>query len=74
MKKLLLLCQNPLIFRLILTVLLASAGLNANADFDEGRVAYKKGDYATALREWQPLAKQGNVKAQYNLGRLYRFL
>jgi hypothetical protein len=26
------------------------------------------GDYATALREWTPLAKQGNADAQYNGG------
>ena len=71
MEKLLLSCQNPLIFRLILAVLLGSAGLNANADFDEGLVAYKKGDYATALREWQPLAEQGDANAQFNLGALY---
>ncbi len=24
--------------------------------------------YATALREWRPLAEQGNADAQYNLG------
>ena len=54
------------LFRLTFIVLLAGAGLNACDDFDEGRAAYKKGfaayekgDYATALREWQPLAEQG---------------
>ena len=30
-----------------------------------------RGDYATAFREWHPLAKQGNAKAQYNLGVMY---
>ena len=34
--------------------------------------AYEKGDYATALREWKPLAKQGNADAQFNLGHVYR--
>ena len=71
MEKLLLSCQNPLIFRLILAVLLGGAGLNANADFDEGVVAYGKGDYATALRAWQPLAEQGDAAAQYNLGLMH---
>ena len=71
MKKLLLSCQNPLIYRLILAVLLGGVGLSANADFDEGLAAYKKGDYATALREWQPLAEQGHARAQYNLGWMY---
>lgn len=57
--------------RLILALLLAGAGLSANADFDEGVAAYEKGDYATALREWQPLAEQGNAFAQFNLGAMY---
>ena len=34
--------------------------------------SYENGDYATALREWEPLAEQGNVSAQYNLGQMYR--
>ena len=33
--------------------------------------AYDKGDYATALREFQPLAKQGNAFAQTLLGDMY---
>lgn len=41
------------------------------ADFKAGENAYHRGDYATALREWQPLAKQGHAVAQYNLGLLY---
>ncbi len=38
---------------------------------DEGMDAANKGDYRTALREWQPLAEQGDEYAQYNLGVLY---
>ncbi len=41
------------------------------AGFDEGFAAYERGDYATALREWRPLAKQGNAEAQFNLGVMY---
>ncbi len=37
-----------------------------------GVTAYKWGKYAMALREWRPLAEQGNAKAQYNLGLMYR--
>jgi TPR repeat protein len=43
----------------------------ARADFKAGENAYHRGDYATALREWQPLAKQGDAVAQYHLGLLY---
>ncbi len=41
------------------------------AGFDEGMAAYNRGDYATAIREWRPLAKQGVADAQYNLGVMY---
>ncbi len=37
----------------------------------EGKAAYKRGDYATALREWRPLAEQGSAKAQVTLGLAY---
>ena len=52
-----------------LTVGSASAAL---ADFDAGLKAYDAGDFATALREWKPLAEQGDAGAQINLGLMYR--
>ena len=42
-----------------------------SADLQKGYTAYKSGDYATALREWTPLAEQGNATAQALLGVLY---
>ena len=59
------------LFRLILIVLLGSAGPSAYADFNKGQAAYDRGDYATALREWKPLAEQGHAEAQFSLGRMY---
>jgi TPR repeat protein len=41
------------------------------AGFPEALTAWKSGDYATALREFKPLAHQGNTSAQYNLGVIY---
>ncbi len=41
------------------------------ADFDSGLRAYKKGDYATALKELRPLAEQGQADAQFFLGLMY---
>lgn len=41
------------------------------AGFDEGLVAARNGDYETALKEWQPLAEQGDASAQQNLGIMY---
>ena len=42
-----------------------------SADYQKGLDAANRGDFATALREWTPLAKQGNAIAQYNLGVMY---
>ena len=39
--------------------------------FEDGRAAYNRGDYATALRLWLPLAEQGDAIVQLNLGLLY---
>ena len=53
----------------VLAVLVA---LPATAqDFQKGWVVYKRGDYATALKEWQPLAEQDDADAQHNLGVMY---
>jgi len=42
-----------------------------SADLQRGSDAYKNKDYATVLREWKPLAEQGNARAQHNLGLMY---
>ena len=56
---------------LTLALLLGSAGLSWGADFKKGLAAYDSGDYATALREWTPLAEQGHADAQFYLGVMY---
>jgi len=56
-----------------LAVLLGSAGGSWSADFQKGLTAAQSGDFATALREWTPLAKQGDADAQSNLGSLYLY-
>jgi hypothetical protein len=43
----------------------------AIADVDSGIAAYRRGDYATAVKEWTPLAEKGDRDAQYNLGIAY---
>ena len=53
-------------------VLLAFVAINlCGADFEVGKAAFAKGDYETALKEWQPLAEQGLPFAAYNVGLLY---
>ncbi len=56
-----------------LIVLIVALGLMrpAWADIQDGRAAYERGDYQTALREWRPLAEQGLAEAQWSLGVLY---
>jgi len=44
-----------------------------SADLQKGSDAYKIGDFATALREWTPLAEQGDVSAQFGLGVMYEW-
>ena len=56
---------------LTLALLLGSAGVSWSADFQKGITAYKSKDYKTALREWKPLAEQGDADAQRNLGLIY---
>ncbi len=52
-------------------VVLIGLASPAWAGFDEGVAAYERGDHATALREWRPLAEQGDAKAQIYLGFMY---
>ncbi len=51
-------------------VVLFGLAAPAWAGFDEGVAAHKRGDYATALSEWRPLAEQGHARAQYNRRRV----
>ena len=57
---------------LTIAVLLGSMGVSWSGDYEKGAAAYEIGDYATALREWTPLAEQGDAASQYNLGVMYR--
>ena len=54
--------------KLILALMWPVVGL---ADIDAGVEAYKRGEYATAMREWRPLAEAGDVDSRYGLGLMY---
>ena len=43
----------------------------AAADWDKGQTAFERGDIATALRAWRPLAEAGDARAQAAIGSLY---
>lgn len=65
---------NTTMQRICILVMLASLGPPAAraGDLDlEGEAAFLRGDYATALRQYEPLAEQGNTDAQFHLGVMY---
>ncbi len=43
-----------------------------SADFNKGLAAYEKRDYASALKEFQPLAEEGLDRAQFYLGKMLK--
>jgi TonB family protein len=56
---------------LAFVVVLTGMSTGALADYDDGAAAYERGDYETALREWLPLAKSGDERAQLSVGSMY---
>ena len=45
----------------------------ARADYQAGLNAYDNGDYARALKEWQPAAESGEARAEYGMGLLFDY-
>ncbi len=39
--------------------------------WEDGTAAAQRGDHATALRLWRPLAEQGQTNAQFSIGMMY---
>ena len=64
---------STLIIAFALALSLVSSGAAWSTDYEKGLDALLKGDYETALQEWEPLAEQEDAKAQYSLGNLYYF-
>ena len=54
-----------------LVVSLSIAAPVLAGSFVDAEIALERGDYATALQLWRPLAEQGNRDAQHNLGVMY---
>ena len=44
---------------------------SAQAGFEDGKVAYARGDYGAAFREWLPIAAAGDARAQQVVGLMY---
>jgi len=60
---------GTLLIGLMLTI--GGGGIVRAGSLEDGLAAVNRGDYATALRLFQPLAEQGNAWAQSNLGVMY---
>ena len=54
-----------------LSLLFATVSVCSAQDLQKGLAAAQKGDYASAMREFRPLAAQGNAIAQFMLGSMY---
>ena len=55
-------------YRIIAIVLLLAVQSASAVDFWAGSAYYLRGDFTAALREWRPLAEEGDARAQYYLG------
>ena len=56
---------------ILLAFLMTLSSPVAAQDFLKGFDALHAGDYATALKEWTPLAEAGGGHSQHNVGRVY---
>ncbi len=52
-------------------VLILLLGAQAQPGFEDGLLAYHRGDHQVAMDIWRPLAEQGHAPAQYSLALLY---
>ena len=56
---------------IVLMFSLTCVAAPAWADYSAGEEAYYRGDYATAFRELNPLAANGDARVEYLLGLMY---
>ena len=62
-----------MIYRALSLLFVVTFCVNAlGAAIDEGRVAFKNGDYVTAAELFAPLAAEGSADAQYYLGVMHQ--
>jgi len=60
---------KSLLAALVVSLSLAVPGLAG--PFEDGKAAYERGDYVTAMRLMRPLAEQGQTNAQFSIGNMY---
>jgi TPR repeat protein len=52
-------------------VLIMMLGAQSPSSFQDGLLAYHRGDHTVAMEIWRPLAERGDSSAQYMVGFLY---
>jgi TPR repeat protein len=57
---------------IIVSIVLSFAQMASAGPLEDGAVAHKRGDYATALKLWRLMAEQGDARAQFSLGAMYQ--
>lgn len=62
-----------LIILTYLLYLLLTSQRDKSLAFDEGMVAFKKGNYTEAIKRLRPFAKKNNTTAQYQIGLMYAY-
>ena len=66
-----LICATLLVIGIFFSTLLENTREGWSGDYQKGLTAAQSGDYATALSELTPFAKQGDADAQSYLGLMY---
>ncbi|HDR1204990.1 TPA: sel1 repeat family protein [Pasteurella multocida] len=56
---------------LLVSAMNVFAQLEEDPVFEQGAEAYKHGDHTTAFKLWLSRAEQGDMSAQFNVGRMY---
>lgn len=65
--------QAPDTLALALVLVVGLTNPTKAQDFGSGLAAAHAGDFRTAIQIWTPLAEEGDVDAQINLGQIYEF-
>jgi TPR repeat protein len=64
--------RKLLLFACAIVALVLSGAAAVAGPWEDGMVAYNRGDYEPAIKLFRPLAQAGNAKAQSILGMMYR--
>src|SRR5262245_42524333 len=65
-------CQQSLLLAAAAALIFLGGSGAAWASYEDGQAAFEQRDYQEALVELQPLAEQGDARAQYLVGIIYR--